>query len=785
MAPRKKTRTAAPKRRARRPAKRRAQGRHGWALLRLWLLAILGLSLVVGALWVVYLDWTVRDKFDGKKWSLPARVYARPLELYEGMALVPELFDQELQSLGYRPVRRISGPGQWVKTPTGGRTGYEVHSRGFEFWDGSESAHHFMLIVENDRLVRLLNPDGSARPLVRLEPEEIGGIYPAHMEDRVLVRLAEVPELLGAGLLAVEDREFYDHWGFSVRGITRAAIANLRSAGVVQGGSTITQQLVKNFYLTQERTLWRKGQEAVMAVLLERRYSKADILETYINEVYLGQSGPRGVHGFGLAAQHYFRQPLSELSTEQIALLVGLAKGASFYNPWRHPQRATTRRNLVLQVMAQERLISPEEHERARQAPLAVVDRAQHSLVSYPAFVDLVKRQLQRDYREADLRSEGLRIFTSLSPMVQRQAEAALSGRIERLARQHDDEQLQGGMVITSVGAGEVLAVVGDRNPRFDGFNRALDARRPVGSLIKPFIYLTALESGAGYHPASIVSDAPVVVEGRDGQRWEPRNANRKSHGDVLLYQALVHSYNQANARLGMELGLDTVYRTLRRAGFEGLVPPVPAMLLGSVDMSAYEVAGIYHTLAAEGVYTPLRAIREVLDADGQPLRRYPLTMEQRFSPESAFQTQHTLQWVLREGTGRSVYQRLPENLPLAGKTGTTNDRRDSWFAGFSGEHLAVTWLGHDDNSVTPLTGASGALQAWADVFSTLPTQGLTLYPPGDVSFDWVDSETGLLSAEHCANAVWLPLREQGRPSESGDCDWRRGGQPRWWQFWR
>jgi penicillin-binding protein 1B len=368
--------------------------------------------------------------------------------------------------------------------------------------------------------------------------------------------------------------------------------------------------------------------------------------------------------------------------------------------------------------------------------------------------------------------------------MVQRQAEQALQQRLEQLEQRHEVEDLQGGMVVTSVGSGEVLALVGDKNPRYDGFNRALDASRPVGSLIKPFTYIAALERPAEYHPGTPISDDPVSIASRDGQLWQPRNYDLESHGEIPLYEALVQSYNQANARLGMQLGLESVHNALRKAGFEGHIPAVPAMLLGSVNMSPFEVAGIYHTLAAEGVYTPLRAIREVLTAEGEPLRRYPLQLEQRFSPESAFQTQYTLQLVLREGTGRSVYQQFPETLPLAGKTGTTNDRRDSWFAGFSGEHLAVVWLGRDDNNTTPLTGAAGALQVWADLLRELPTQGLPMHPPGDVSFDWIDSRTGLLSAELCEDAVWLPLRASQHPTRSVRCRLRRSEQ-HWWRFWR
>lgn len=760
--------------------------RHGWALLRLWLVYLLGALLVVAALWVFYLDMRVREKFDGKKWTLPARVYAQPLELYESLTLTPALLERELDALGYRQVPHVASPGQWSRHNQGAEVGYQIYTRGFEFWDGQEPAQQFRLSLGSERVTALTSAGNELLPLVRLEPEQIGGIYPTQAEDRLLVQLRDLPPLLGETLIAVEDRHFLDHRGVSLTGIARAAWVNLRSGEVVQGGSTLTQQLVKNFYLSHERSLQRKAQEAVMSVLLEWHYSKSEILETYVNEVFLGQAAGRAIHGFALASEYYFQRPLAELNTERIALLVGLVKGASFYNPWRHPQRAKKRRDLVLGVMHDMGLISREEYQRALAAPLGVVSSQQRAQTTYPAFIDLVKRQLARDYRPEDLQTEGLRIFTTLSPMVQRQAETVLSQRIAALEQQHKTEKLEGALVVTSVGAGEVLALVGGRKPRFAGFNRALDAHRPVGSLIKPFVYLTALEQPQSYHLGTLISDEPVTVSSDDGQLWQPRNANRRSHGEVPLIEALAHSYNQATVRLGMQVGLAQVAQTIERAGFDGAIPQVPAITLGAIAMSPYQVATTYHTLATEGSYTPLRAIREVLTAEGEPLNRYALTLQQRFSSGSSFALQYALQTVLREGTGQRVYNQFPASLPLAGKTGTTDDQRDSWFAGFSGQHLAVVWLGRDDNSSTPLTGSGGALQVWADFMQSLPTLGVNLEPPVDVSFDWVDRTSGQLSAEGCENAIWLPLPEGYGPTQSSHCHLQQQRRERsWWhRFW-
>lgn len=754
-----------------------------WKYLLLALLALAVIGALILGIWALYLDKVVREKFDGKKWSLPARVYSRPLELYEGLPLTPALFEQEMEALGYRTVSSLAASGQMTRRAASSQeVTYELFTRGFDFWDKHEEPQKLTLRIDAGKVVSLMDSKGAALPLVRMEPEEIGGIYPNNIEDRVLVKLDQLPPLLGETLLAVEDKHFMEHHGVSPEAILRAMWVNAREGEVVQGGSTLTQQLVKNFYLTSEQSLTRKIPEAIMAVLLELHYGKSQILETYVNEVYLGRSGSREIHGFGLASQHYFRKPLQELDAEEVALLVGLVKGASYYNPWRNPERAKKRRNLVLTVMHEEGLIDDKQFAAAQATPLGLAAETDVSLINYPAFVDLVRRQLKQDYQDDDLRKEGLRIFTTLAPMVQRLAEKAVASRVVQLQKQYKVKDLQTGMVVTSVGSGEILALIGDKNPRFPGLNRALDAHRQIGSLVKPFVYLTALEQPQTYHLGTPISDDPVSIKGGDGKLWEPKNADNQSHGIMPLYRALAHSENQATVRLGMQLTVKSVARTIKQAGYPGDLPQVPSLLIGSVDMTPMEVTGMYHTLAADGVYTPLHAIREVLNAEGQPLKRYPLELDQRFSVQSTFELQYALQAVLREGTGRSVYNSFPESLQLAGKTGTTNDQRDSWFAGFSGEHLAVVWLGKDDNSQTPLSGAAGALQIWADLMRQLPTQGVNEQAPEGVSYDWIDSATGQLSAEQCEGALWLPLHNDFKPKESAECHIKASGEEHWWQ---
>lgn len=757
---------------------RRKKSPSGWlsALRRYWKWALL--PLLFGLAGMVYLDYLVRSKFEGKKWALPARVYARPLELYAGLPLRQSALLEELRGLGYQLGSAAERPGE--ATVSGDSVA--IYSRGFRFWDKQEPARRFTVAFADGVVESLGDASGDSLPIARLEPQEIGGIYPAHMEDRLLVRLQDIPPLLGETLIAVEDRDFLHHHGISLKAIARASLANLRAGAVVQGGSTLTQQLVKNFYLDQQRSFTRKFLEAFMALSLDAHYSKAEILETYLNEVYLGQSGARAIHGFALGAQHYFRQPLMELDAHQIALLVGLVKGASYYNPWRHPERARARREVVLSVMEESGLIDAAEHRRASGQSLDVVAESTVSLYSYPAFMDLVKEQLQRDYRPEDLRNEGLRVFTTLAPTVQNAAERSLANRLAQLENdfQLEPETLQGALVVEAVGNGEVLAVVGDRNGKYAGFNRALNARRSVGSLVKPAVYLTALAKPEQYTLISPIDDSPLQVPLNNGEDWEPRNFSREAHGQVPLYLALAKSYNQATARLGMDLGVDSVVETLHGLGLEDEIPSVPSLLLGAVDLSPLQVSRLYQTIASEGIVSQQRAILSVLDARGQPLKRYPLATESRFSGEVMHLLQFALQMTMREGTGRSAYQWLDESWHLAGKTGTSNRQRDSWFAGFSGDHLAVVWVGRDDDGPTPLTGATGALRVWTDLFGQISSRSLSPVKPAGVAYEWVDPQQATLGGANCEGSELIPFLIGSEPQVKGPCRHRQNPVIHW-----
>lgn len=735
-----------------------------------WKGLLLKLALVcmlLGAGLVVYLDAWVTDKFEGKRWSLPAQVYARPLELYVGQPLNLRDVQAELNMLGYHKRFQLSKPGQYVIS--GGRM--EIYTRSFRFWNETAPAQRVSLSVQGG-VVTLLRADDRDISLLSLEPLLVGGIYPAHNEDRLLIQLENVPQFLVDALITVEDKNFYSHHGVSPKSIARALWVNAKAGRAVQGGSTLTQQLVKNFYLTSDRSLMRKGTEAIMAVLLDAHYDKDEILEAYLNEVYLGQAGRRGVHGFGLGSQYYFGRSISELKLHQAALLVSLVKGPSYYNPRRHPERALARRNLVLGMLAESGMVTEREAQLAKARPLDVATKSSYSEAVYPAYIDLVKRQLQRDYRAEDLTSEGLRIFTSLDPLVQRDAEQSLTSTATRLQHQYGEKlnKLEGAMVVTSTDTGEVLALVGGKDTKYSGFNRALDAVRPVGSVLKPAVYLAALSQPQRYQLTTLLDDNAVTIELENGDLWQPLNADKKDHGQVPLHRALAHSYNQATARLGMDVGLPDVMKTIKNLGIERPLPAYPSVMLGAVALSPLEVAAMYQTIAAGGFNTPLRAIRAVSTAQGEPLNRYPLQLEQKVDSDAVHLLYYALQETMREGTGRSVYGILPENLGIAGKTGTTDDLRDSWFAGFTGDRLAVVWLGNDDNTPLGLSGSSGALKVWQSLMLRIHPQSFVGNVPENINYQWVDDETGLLSGRLCKGARQVPFIKGSEPREKSDC---------------
>jgi penicillin-binding protein 1B len=713
---------------------------------------VFGIALIGLLIWIFYLDQKITAQFEGRRWTLPAQVYAEPTELYVGLSASADTLERELQRLGYRRVQQLKEPGSYQ------RRGSKVDfiNRRFRFWDALQEPQKVSIVAAAKGIQSMRNGRGEDVPIFRLDPLLIGSIFPIHGEDRVVVRPDEVSRLLPAALKVVEDRKFDTHHGVDLGAIARAAFVNLRAGQIQQGGSTLTQQLVKSYFLDSRRTFARKIEEAMMAMLLEIHFEKQDLMNAYINEIYLGQDGRRAIHGFGLASQFYFGKPAAELQLHEVALLVAIVRGPSYYDPRRHPKRVQARRDLVLQLMAAHGVIEKEEAQRAIKQPLGIVSSTAQAGGYYPAFLDLVRRTLRRDYREEDLTESGLRIFSTLNPYAQSEAERILNdelARLDKARKRNKDKSLEGVIVVTHPQNGEVIAIVGGRKAGFEGFNRALDAKRSIGSLVKPVIYLAALETGR-YNAASIVEDAPVEVKLSNNRTWQPQNISEETYGPVPLVRALSQSLNLATVRLGMEVGLPEVTREFEKLGLAQAPPQRPSVLLGSLDVSPFEVAQVYNALANGGFNTPLRAVRAVVDSEGKPLKAFGLEVTPVADPTAVYQLNRMLVQVMERGTGRGARAILPSGLVVAGKSGTSSDYRDSWFAGFSGSHLAIVWIGHDDNTPTGLTGSSGALAVWSRVMSALGTVSWSAPLPENLEEVWIEYPSGLATKPGCGEEI-------------------------------
>ena len=716
----------------------------------------------------IYLDSLVRDEFNQQAWSIPAKVYARPLSFSLGQNLsLKELLD-ELALLGYRKKIKAINQGEYERY---GNT-LVINTRRFKFWDGVQNEQVLEVTINNSRVTQLKDfASGKNVNFLRLDPLDLGNIHTGNNEDRQLVTLKDLPEHFVAALLVSEDRDFYSHFGISFKGIARALWSNLSQGEVRQGGSTLTQQLMKNHFLTKERTLWRKLREAIMAVLTEIHYDKDTILQAYVNEVYLGQNRSTGIFGFARASEFYFDRPLSELNLGQTALLVGMVQGPSYYNPRRNQERATARRNLVLRQMLEKGLITDEDYQDAINRNLMVVAVPKGKTSQVPAFMEFIKRELQQEYSLSQLNQQGLRLFTSLNPLVQKHAEKSLAQRLKSIekSRGEKQQQLQGAVIVSDIQSGDILAMVGDRQADFVGFNRAIDAYRQTGSVIKPFVYLTALQASEKFNMLSQINDEPFSLEGSDGSVWTPKNYDNENHGNVALQEGLINSYNLATARLALAVGVDQVAKTIVEAGFERKLPAYPSISLGAKEMSPLEVLRLYQVLANNGVAIRSSGIVAVQDHQGNLLQRYPRNSETKFDAESVFLIKHLLTQVVARGTAKSIASRFP-NSQFAGKTGTTNDLRDSWYAGFGGEKLAVVWVGRDDNQPSNLTGASGALRVWQDLFAKLNEPSVNMQIPEGLV--WAYKPSGFFASfSACQKQELLPFYPEQLPKGYQICD--------------
>ncbi len=744
------------------PAKQRLWGRLIWRIF----VFMSGLGLGILIPWVLILNHTVQLEFAGLTWERPSRVYARPLSLYIGQEINAKDLLTELQAAAYRKTESTVAPGSYSRSGNHWR----IYSRDFEFADGHQAAQNWQVEIVAGKVSKIEDLSGNTLALARLDPAQIASIYPLDKQDRELLPLADIPPLLVSGLQAVEDRRFKSHYGVDPKAIARALWAGIRSGRIDQGGSTLTQQLVKNLFLDSSQTLLRKVNEALMALLLEFHFSKSEILEAYINQVYMGQHGAYAVHGFARASRFYFDRPLQNLDTAQIALLVGIVKGASWYNPRRNPERALARRNLVLQVFADTGLINTQDLQLATKQPLGVTKQVRGLRLAASGFIDLVKRQLRERYNEDDLRTEGLAILTTLEPVTQLAAEKAVAEGLQNLSERGLPKELQAAFIITDVQSGEIVALVGDRIPGRAGFNRALDARRQIGSIMKPLVYLLALEHPEQFNLLSRIDDSAVNLRLANGDYWQPRNYTNIEHGSVTLLDALVHSWNLATVNLGMSFGATHILQSLQRYGLDLDVTPVPSLILGTLELTPLEVTGIYQSLAAGGYRIPLRAVTAVIAEGGVLEESFRLTLKPLQNRKAISILNYALSRVTKEGTAKALPSLLGRNTTIAGKTGTTNDRKDSWFVGYTDQRLGVVWVGRDDNQPARVTGSSAALPIWARAFREIPLAEWQLKYPRGVENLWVERETSSLTGENCPGAEQMPFISTAIPTDKTDC---------------
>lgn len=755
---------------------RKPRGKRGW----FWLLLKLFIVFVVlMAIYGVYLDQKIRSRIDGKVWQLPAAVYGRMVNLEPEMSISKNEMVKLLEATQYRQVSKMTRPGEFTVQAKS----IEMIRRPFDFPDSKEGQVRARLTFDGDRLETIENMDNNRQfGFFRLDPRLITMLSSANGEQRLFVARNGFPDLLVDTLLATEDRHFYEHDGISLYSIGRAVLANLTAGRTVQGASTLTQQLVKNLFLSSERSYWRKANEAYMAVLMDARYSKDRILELYMNEVYLGQSGDNEIRGFPLASLYYFGRPVEELSLDQQALLVGMVKGASIYNPWRNPKLALERRNLVLRLLQQQQVIDQELYDMLSARPLGVQPRG--GVISpQPAFMQLVRQELQSKLGDKVKDLSGVKIFTTFDSVAQDAAEKAAVEGIPALKKQRKLSDLETAMVVVDRNTGEVRAMVGGAEPQFAGYNRAMQARRSIGSLAKPATYLTALSQPNLYRLNTWIADAPISLRQPNGQVWSPQNDDKQFSGQVMLVDALTRSMNVPTVNLGMALGLPAIVDTWQKLGVaKDQLHPVPAMILGALNLTPIEVAQAFQTIASGGNRALLSALRSVIAEDGSVLYQSFPQAERAVPAQAAYMTLWTMQQVVQRGTGRQLGAKYP-GLHLAGKTGTTNNNVDTWFAGIDGREVVITWVGRDNNQPTKLYGASGAMSIYQRYLANQSPVPLNLVAPEDIVDMGVDSSGNFVCGGGMRTLpVWTTnpdsLCQQSQPEQPTGNPFDQSSQP-------
>lgn len=721
-----------------------------------------GIGGVFAWLYARHLDAVVVEKLAGRRWAIPSRVYSDALLIFPGMNLDDAGFFDRLQRLNYRTL-----PSGTLRKGDFRRTGptLDLFLRDFAYPVETQPGTLLHLTLDGSVLTRIVDDQtGTELFATQLEPELITGLYQSVWEERHVVSLKEFPPLLVRAIIDTEDQRFYHHHGIDPIGILRAVGVNLQHGHVVQGGSTLTQQLVKNFFLSEERTLDRKLREAAMAIVLERHYGKDEILEAYLNEIYLGQNGLEGIFGVWEAAQFYFARPPQELSVAEIAMLAGLIRAPNRYSPYTHPQDAAERRKVVLGLLLEAGDITTDQYTTALAEPLRTPPLHRRGNAA-PYFVDFLQQELAAHYPREILTSEGLRIFTGLDVQLQKLADAAVQHGLDDLERRHpklkgdtSENRLQACLIALQPQTGEIKAMVGGREYRDTQYNRTVQSRRQPGSVFKPFVYLAAFEQTRRtpdpVTPATVLDDEPFDWE-YETKTWSPENYRGEYHGRVTVRQALEFSLNAATARLANRIGLEPIRDVARRMGITSPLPPYPSMVLGAMEVSPFEVAQAYAVFANQGLRAAVRATKLVLDKDGSPIEGYPVEVTRVVGPETSYLVTHLMEGVIDHGTGAGARQRGFKR-PAAGKTGTTNDAHDAWFAGFTPDLLTVVWVGYDQRRPLGLTGAEAALPIWTEFMKTATAARppSAFLPPTGVALVRIDPYTGGMATPNCPETI-------------------------------
>jgi penicillin-binding protein 1B len=748
-----------------------------------WTVGIMFVLLVIAGIWV-YRESVGR--FQVRRLRLPTRIYADYTPLQAGVPMRPDDLLEKLDRLGYREAERLAKPGDFLRADGA----VDIYTRAFNHPSGDYAAQQIRVTIRGtavDNVVSLRE----ARPLERaaLEPELLTSVLSEQLENRSPVTLQQVPQHLQDAVVVTEDVRFWRHPGVDPLGIFRAVFRNVAAGGVSEGASTLTQQLVKNYFLTSERTYKRKVIEAFMAVVLDARYSKKEILEAYLNDIYLGRNRSISILGVGEASRFYFGKPVTEISIAEAATLAGMIRSPNNISPFNNPETSMKRRNTVLGLMLKEKKITQEQFETARSSKLpSKPSRARTSLSSIPFYVDRVINELETDYGIDDVKGRGLRIYTAIDLDAQYAATRAVQQSLaniekgNRRLRTHEPN-LEAALIHIDVPTGEIRALVGGRNYDQSQFNRALRSKRLVGSLFKPFVYLTAFEpslSSQNITPATMVSDTRFVLKRRWSDDWSPRNYDGQYRGNVTVRAALEQSLNAASVRIGLACGIEPILKTARTLGVETeLDSDNPAILLGAAGIPPIEMAEAYSTIARQGARIPPRAIRFVMDDRGRKLegKGEPKPV-QVFPQRDVYLLTHVMQGVVDRGTAAGA-RAMGFRKVAAGKTGTTNDKRDSWFIGFTPKTLALTWIGFDDNDPTGLSGSDSAVPMWTRymlaVTATEPRGAFAI--PGGVTFADVDKTSGGRATSLCpANVIVREAFKQGT-EPTAPCKLHSGAQ--------